>query len=326
MIMRKVFFLVLFLAPFICFSQKDSVVALDKNDIKPGQRNEPEDLKVFYSQKIINSNSVEVLKKGVLEFRVSHSFGDIAGDNGGIKRFFGLDNATDIRIGLQLGLSDKFNVSLARARGVNFGPGSVLQLYELGFKYQFLKQQENDPSHPVSLTLFANSVVSTMTENADDGYESSFRKFSDRTSEVVQLMVARKFGKVSLQLSPTFVTRGLVIPGDDKSIFAIGGAIRIPITSKLFFIADYFHPFHSQKSKDLWAQDTLGRNVKFYDAIGAGFEILTMGHVFHLNFTNATETLENRFIPHTVTNWGKGEFRWAFTISRNFTVFRDKKK
>jgi len=324
--MRKVFFLVLFLAPFICFSQKDSVVALDKNDIKPGQRNEPEDLKVFYSQKIINSNSVEVLKKGVLEFRVSHSFGDIAGDNGGIKRFFGLDNATDIRIGLQLGLSDKFNVSLARARGVNFGPGSVLQLYELGFKYQFLKQQENDPSHPVSLTLFANSVVSSMTENADDGYESSFRKFSDRTSEVVQLMVARKFGKVSLQLSPTFVTRGLVIPGDDKSIFAIGGAIRIPITSKLFFIADYFHPFHSQKSKDLWAQDTLGRNVKFYDAIGAGFEILTMGHVFHLNFTNATETLENRFIPHTVTNWGKGEFRWAFTISRNFTVFRDKKK
>jgi len=326
MIMRKVFFLVLFLAPFICFSQKDSVVALDKNDIKPGQRNEPEDLKVFYSQKIINSNSVEVLKKGVLEFRVSHSFGDIAGDNGGIKRFFGLDNATDIRIGLQLGLSDKFNVSLARARGVNFGPGSVLQLYELGFKYQFLKQQENDPSHPVSLTLFANSVVSSMTENADDGYESSFRKFSDRTSEVVQLMVARKIGKVSLQLSPTFVTRGLVIPGDDKSIFAIGGAIRIPITSKLFFIADYFHPFHSQKSKDLWAQDTLGRNVKFYDAIGAGFEILTMGHVFHLNFTNATETLENRFIPHTVTNWGKGEFRWAFTISRNFTVFRDKKK
>ena len=326
MIMRKVFFLVLFLAPFICFSQKDSVVALDKNDIKPGQRNEPEDLKVFYSQKIINSNSVEVLKKGVLEFRVSHSFGDIAGDNGGIKRFFGLDNATDIRIGLQLGLSDKFNVSLARARGVNFGPGSVLQLYELGFKYQFLKQQENDPSHPVSLTLFANSVVSSMTENADDGYESSFRKFSDRTSEVLQLMVARKFGKVSLQLSPTFVTRGLVIPGDDKSIFAIGGAIRIPITSKLFFIADYFHPFHSQKSKDLWAQDTLGRNVKFYDAIGAGFEILTMGHVFHLNFTNATETLENRFIPHTVTNWGKGEFRWAFTISRNFTVFRDKKK
>jgi hypothetical protein len=324
--MRNFLFLILFLVPCICFSQKDSVVALDKNDIKPGHHTESEDLKVFYSQKIINSNSVEVLKKGILEFRVSHSFGDIAGDNGGIKRFFGLDNATDIRIGLQMGLSDKLNISLARARGVNFGPGSVLQLYELGIKYQFLKQQEGDPSHPFSLTLFANSVVSSMTENADDGYENSYRTFSDRTSEVVQLMIAKKFGNISLQLSPTFVTRGLVIPGDDKSIFAIGGGIRIPITKKLFFLADYFHSFHSQTSRDLWAKDTLNRNSKFYDAIGAGFEILTMGHVFHLNFTNATETLENRFIPHTVTNWTKGQFRWAFTISRNFTVFRDKKR
>ena len=323
--MRKLFFLCLFVAPILSFAQTDSVVVVKKDGVKHNLVNESSETKVFYSQKIINSNSVEVLKKGILEFRVSHSFGDIAGDNGGIKRFFGLDNATDIRIGLQMGLSDKLNVSLARARGVNFGPGSVLQLYELGIKYQFLKQQENDPAHPVSLTLFANSVVSSMTENADDGYENSFRKFSDRTSEVVQLMVARKFGKVSFQLSPTFVTRGMVIPGDDKSIFSIGAAIRIPITSKLFFIADYFHPFHSQKSKNLWAQDTLNRNTKFYDAIGAGFEILTMGHVFHLNFTNATETLENRFIPHTVTSWGKGQFRWAFTISRNFTVFRDKK-
>lgn len=324
--MRKLFFLLVFIVPVLSFAQTDSVVALKKDEMSAKHHDESSETKVFYSQKIINSNSVEVLRKGILEFRVSHSFGDIAGDNGGIKRFFGLDNATDIRIGLQMGLSDKLNVSLARARGVNFGPGSVLQLYELGLKYQFLKQQENDPSHPLSLTLFANSVVSSMTENADEGYENSFRKFSDRTSEVVQLMVAKKMGKVSFQLSPTFVTRGMVIPGDDKSIFAIGAAIRIPITSKLFFIADYFHPFHSQKSKDLWAQDTLNRNTKFYDAIGAGFEILTMGHVFHLNFTNATETLENRFIPHTVTNWGKGQFRWAFTISRNFTVFRDKKK
>lgn len=323
--MQKIFFLYLFVMPVLSFAQADSVTILKDDEAKSNHNKEIEETKVFYSQKIINSNSVEVLRKGILEFRVSHSFGDIAGDNGGIKRFFGLDNSTDIRIGLQLGLSNKVNVLMARAKGVSLGAGSVLQLYELGIKYQLLKQQENNPTHPLSLTLFANSVVSTMTENEEDGYENSFRKFSDRTSETIQVLIAKRMGKISLQLSPALVTRGLVIPGDNKSIFAIGGAIRIPITSKLFFIADYFHPFHSQKSKQLWAQDTLNRNVKFYDAIGAGFEILTMGHVFHLNFTNVTETLENRFIPHTVSNWGKGQFRWAFTISRNFTVFRDKR-
>ncbi|MGC4037951.1 MAG: DUF5777 family beta-barrel protein [Chitinophagaceae bacterium] len=321
--MQKLLFIVLFIAPLFSFSQSDSAVA-KKNKVKNWSNDESE-TKVFYSQKIINANSVEVLPKGIMEFRVSHSFGDIAGDNGGIKRFFGMDNAADIRIGFQAGLAKNFNLILARDRGVNFGPGSVLQLYELGFKYQILKQQEGDPSHPLSLTVFANSVVSSMTANVDDGYESSFRKFSDRTSETIQVMIAKKVGKVSFQLSPTYVTRGLVIPGDDKGIFAIGAAIRLPITQHLFFIADYFHSFHSQASKDLWAADTLNRNTKFYDAIGAGFEILTGGHVFHINFTNATELLENRFIPHTVTSWGKGQFRWAFTISRNFTIFRDKK-
>ena len=63
-------------------------------------------------------------------------------------------------------------------------------------------------------------------------------------------------------------------------------------------------------------------DIELYDVFGVGVEILTQGHVFHLNFTNATETLENRFIPKTITSWGKGQYRWAFTISRNFTLFR----
>ena len=98
----------------------------------------------------------------------------------------------------------------------------------------------------------------------------------------------------------------------------MGGAIRIPLSKKIVILADYFHPFRSQRSID-----SLG---KFYDPLGIGFEIVTEGHVFHLNFTNAVDILENRFIRKTVTNWGDGEFRWAFTISRNFMLFRDKKK
>ena len=325
--MRKFFSLFLFVVPVLCFGQKDSVVVLNKDEMKPKYGDEPSEMKVFYSQKLINANTVEVLRKGVLEFRVSHSFGDIGGSIGGIDQFFGLDNAADVRIGMQLGLTNKLNIILARDKGSYTSP--LRQLYELGVKYQFMKQEENDSRHPFSLTLFANSVVSSMEANATPNLESSFNKFSDRTSEVVQLMIARKFGKISLQLSPTFVTRGYAINGDDKSLFAIGGGIRIPLTPKFIFIADYFHSFHSQSSKDAWAvTDTSGgrSGVKFYDALGVGFEILTQGHIFHLNFTNATDLLENRFIPHTVTDWGKGEFRWAFTISRNFTVFRDKKK
>jgi uncharacterized beta barrel domain-containing protein DUF5777 len=320
--MRNFFFLFLFLLPILCFGQNDTAVKIKKDKITAWHADESSAMKIFYSQKVISANTVEVLPKGIMEFRVSHAFGDMGGPDGGIRTFFGLESAFDVRIGFQAGITDKLNVLLARAKG----GGTVQQMYEVGLKYQFMKQEENDAHHPFSLTLFANSVVSSMKANAVPDKEASFTKFSDRTSEVVQLIIARKFGKVSLQLSPTFLTRGYVRNGDDQNLFSIGAAIRVPITARFSFIADYFHTFRSQLSKDVFADTTGGiKAVKFYDAIGVGFEILTGGHVFHLNFTNATELLENRFLSNTVKSWGKGGFRWSFILSRNFTIFRDKK-
>ena len=282
-----------------------------KNEVAPAT-------KVFYSQKVINTRSVEVLRKSVLEFNVAHSFGDVAGDAGGIKRFFGLDNASDIRIGFQTGLTDKLNLVTARTRGGGF----VQNQWELGFKYQFLAQAENDPQRPVSMTLFVNNVLSTQKRSSLSGQENSFENFGDRMSQVVQLMIARKFGKVSFQLNPLYLHTNYVIPIDQKGIFALGGALRLPLSEKIIFLADYFHPFRSSNTKS----DFKAQGIEFSDPLGIGFEILTEGHVFHLNFTNATEILENRFIRRTVTSWGDGEFRWAFTISRNFILSKGKNK
>ena len=245
-------------------------------------------------------------------------FGDVAGDAGGIKRFFGLDNASDIRIGFQTGLTDKLNLITARTRGGGF----IQNQWELGFKYQLLNQVDDDTKNPVSMTLFVNNVLSTQKSSSLPNQENSFENFSDRMSQVAQLIVARKFGKVSFQLNPLYLHTNYVMPNDDQSIFALGGAIRVPVSNKIILLADYFHPFRSESSKIFFRT----QNVKFYDPLGIGVEILTEGHVFHLNFTNATEILENRFIRRTVTSWGDGEFRWAFTMSRNFVLKKNKKK
>ena len=310
--MKRLFFILLVFGFINCWAQEEQV------QINTPRKEEAPPTKVFYSQRVINTKSVEVLKKGVLEFNVAHNFGDVAGDQGGIKRFFGLDNSTDVRIGFQLGLSDKFNLVAARAKGL-----SVTQQWELGVKWQLLTQMDNDPGHPLSLTLYANEVVSTQPRsNRSLGVtESSFEEFSDRHSQIIQLLVARKMGKVSLQLNPLFLHTSHVLPYDQENIFALGGAIRIPLSKKIILLADYFHPFRSQSTRDAFE----AVDQKLYDPFGIGFEIVTEGHVFHLNFTNALEILENRFIRKTTTNWGDGEFRWAFTISRNFVLFRDKK-
>jgi hypothetical protein len=307
--MRRIAGLLLFLMSFDAFSQQaDSSYLVHQK--------EPDFIWIFSSPKLINANTVELTPKGILEFKVTHNFGDIAGDNGGIKNFFGLDNATDVRIGFQYGLSKRINIIAARAKGA----GIVQQLYEVGIKYR-LMQQANDSRHPLSVVLFANSVVSTMKANSVAGQENSFDNFSDRLSQTLQLLIARKFGKISLQAAPTLVNRNYVIAGDDKTIFALGGGFRLPVKGKFSLLLDYFHSFRSQESIDLFkAQD-----IRYYDAIGVGIELLTEGHVFHLNFTNATELLENRFIPRTITSWGKGQYRWGFTVSRDFDMLYKKK-
>jgi len=285
--------------------------------VAPKENKEPDYIWIFSSPKLINANTVELLPKGILEFKVTHNFGDIAGDDGGIKNFFGLDDAYDVRIGFQYGLSKRINLIAARAKGA-----TIHELYELGFKYR-LMQQANDAKHPLSMALFANIVASAATADSfiADG-QILFDDFSDRLSQTVQLMIARKFGKISLQVSPTLVHTNFVVPYDDNTMFALGGGLRLPVAGKFSLLFDYFHSFRSQESIDSFKT----RGTQFYDAIGVGVEILTEGHVFHLNFTNATEILENRYIPQTTTSWGKGQFRWGFTISRDFDMFYKKKQ
>jgi hypothetical protein len=135
-------------------------------------------------------------------------------------------------------------------------------------------------------------------------------------------MVARKFGNIlSLQINPTFVHYNHVIPGDKKAVFAMGGAIRVPVYKQFVFIADYFHGFRSASNLD----SLRAKNIHLRDIVGFGMEYVTPGHVFHVNFTNTTHILENRFIPRTTSSFKQGQWRWGFTVSRNFVVYRNKK-
>ncbi len=275
---------------------------------------------IFSSEKAINANTTELVGKGKMAFKVTHNFGDIGGSGGGIKNFYGLDNAVDIRIAFEIGLGKKLDMTFARAKGAS----QQQRLWEMNVRYKLLQQLENDPSHPLSILLYANAVISSNKASKLDNLDHSFRSLSDRTSNVLQLVLARKMGKVSLALEPTFLTRSYSISYDQKSMFALGGAIKLPlVANRLNLVVDYFHNFRNQSSKDSFLAKN---NIKFYDPLGVGFEILTAGHVFRLNFTNATEILENRFIPRTISTWGKGQFRWGFTISRMFTLWREKKK
>ncbi len=270
----------------------------------------------FKSTRMINGHSNETLKKHDLDFRVDHRFGDIGGANGGMKTFFGLDNSTDIRIGFEYGITDRLMAGFARNKGAT----EVRQIWEGFLKYKLLEQTK-DNHMPLAVTVLGNICASGMesTYNTNPESAAAFQDFAQRLTYFTQVMAARKFNnRFSAVLSGSYIHRNLVSYGDMNDMFAVGAGARFMFTKRMGITLDWFHTFRTQESKDIMLAT---KGLKFYDPIGIGFEIETGGHVFHINFTNATAITENQMLPLTTTNWLDGEFRWGFNISRTFTLF-----
>lgn len=265
----------------------------------------------FKSSKIINARSNELVHKGELDLIVSHRFGDAGGHNGGFKTFYGTDNASDIKIALDYGLSDRLAIGISRTKGAT----AIRQLLEANCKYKLIEQTERDRI-PLGITFFGNAVISTMGSNINPKVPDHFDTFSDRWSFVAQTIIVRKFSSnFSLALLPTYTHYNRVGYGDSNDIFAIGIGARAKLTKRMALIADYFYTFDSGNRKAYFEKNGL----PFYNPLAAGLEIETGGHVFQLTFMNNTALLENQFIPYTTTSWRKGQFRWGFSISRPFS-------
>ncbi|MGQ7869782.1 DUF5777 family beta-barrel protein [Sunxiuqinia sp. sy24] len=278
-------------------------------------------LGTFNSSRIINAQSNETVHKNDLLFVVMHRFGDIAGSSGGIQTFYGLDNSTDILIGFDYGISDRWSIGIGRAKG---SPNSIStgqrELVYLNSKFRIVRQS-TDNRIPLSVSFFGNSVISTMEKSTIATSDAAFHSLGDRMSYLAQLIVTRKFNYgLSLAILPTYIRRNYVSYMDENNLFALGLGTRVKISPGIAIIADYFIPFRGQNSKDYFLEQ---KDFQFHHPLGLGLEIETGGHVFNAIFTNSAAILENQFIPATSSSWGSGEFRWGFTITRTFSLAKN---
>ncbi|KQR69802.1 DUF5777 family beta-barrel protein [Pedobacter sp. Leaf176] len=309
--LRSLLYLLTFFFPAVVFAQDSLENALDmpveKKNVKA----------TFKAPKLINIQTNETIYKNEMDFRVDHRFGDIAGNAGGIKNFFGLDQSTDIRIGFDYGISDRFSAGIARAKGA----GIVTQLYEGNLKYRLL-EQTTDEKMPLAVTLFGSTTIAAVKTSTDPTAANAYSEFQDRLVYVVQAVLARKFNtNFSMLLMPSYIHRNFTAFGDENDLFAVSVGGRIKMTKRMAFVADYTVPFRNATKKAA-LENTSGNQL--YNTLGAGLEFDTGGHIFHLNFTNATAIQESQFITDTNTSWLKGQYRWGFSIARRFSF--DKKK
>lgn len=265
---------------------------------------EPEEgLETYSGTRVINGHSVETLHRGVLEFRIEHRFGDLAGSSGGINTLYGLDNVADIRIAFEYGVTDKFMVGFGRSKGTGLPYRSLLD----GFvKYRLLHQDKK--GIPISMSLLGTTSYTYMPKSSLVTDLSAFPKYVYRFAYCSQLNIAKKIGnKFSLSIMPTLVFRNYVASDDVNALFSFGMAVSYAVCPKVSLIFEYYNNIQ---------KETVRSN--YQNSLSAAVEWITFGHNFKVYLTNSAGFGETQFIPYTNTYWSKGQFRLGFCISRKY--------
>jgi len=265
----------------------------------------------FKTTRLINLTTIEQVKKGNLDFRISHRFGDIAGDAGGASQFFGFDNVSDIRFSFDYGMTDKWQIGIGRSKGGGYGN---TQVFDLNTKFKLMQQQKN--GFPIALSLHGgltftsmeSSHISSSITNFDETVAHRFNYFG-------QLLFARKINdRFSFIIAPTVVHRNLVLSEDNNTLLAIAAGARAKISKRVAIIADYYQVLNVSSF-----QKSIGHQMP----IGLGLEIETGGHVFHALFSTNTGIMESQFLPNNTAEFTKGQVRLGFNISRVFVISKN---
>lgn len=247
----------------------------------------------FKGTRLIHGHSVETRKKGVLDFLISHRFGQL---NSGAYELFGLDQS-NVRIGFDYGLVDRLNIGIGR--------NSFEKTFDSYLKYRLLWQSEGEKSMPVSVTLFSSVAIKTLKDaelNPSFGQKMVFTE---------QMLIARKFGSaLSLQLSPTFIHYNLLnAEQTNGNLLALGIGGRVKLTKRVSLNAEYYYRFNELQPDR-------------YNSLALGFDIETGGHVFQLQFSNSRSMIEKGFIEESTGQWGKSDIHFGFNISRSFQLIK----
>jgi len=253
----------------------------------------------FKSPRVIMSHSMEMLRPGVLDFRILHRFGRV---NGGAYEFFGLDGPATVRLGLDYGITDDLTIGIGR---------STLDKEMDGFlKYRVLHQATGPKAVPFSLIVVGGSTL--ITQHWTDPNRENY--FSSRVAYYGQMIIGHKFSSAfTLQVMPSFLHRNLVPAKDDPNdLYAAGIGGRIKLSKRISLNADYHYVFNQKE------------NSGFHNPLSIGFDIETGGHVFQLHFTNSKGMNERSFLADTEYSWGDGDIFFGFNISRSFQIRKKK--
>lgn len=220
-----------------------------------------------------------------LHYSILHTFGLV---DGGIDRFFGLDDGANTRIGFIYGITDRISVGLGRM--------TFQKVVDISTKINLLRQS-SDGAVPLSIALKGDVGISTLS---GVGLE-----FSDRLSYFTSVMVAKKFNGFSLQVTPMY-SHFNRMPGEgQKDLFGLGVLLNVPLNERFALSGEYLPVFGD-------------RNPGTEDAMALSLNINTGGHVFQIFFASSQWHNEQFIMANNRDRFWEGDFRFGFNIHRVF--------
>lgn len=262
--------------------------------------------------RLINVETTKTVDPGVMEFFILHRFGNVGGEgNGGFHTLAGFDVASDIQFAFQFGIIKNLMVGISRSK--------QQELIDLDAKYKVLTQTS---AMPISMAVYEDVGITPELNSTFYGSDTtSTRSVADKLSYFSELIIDRRFSDhISLELLGGFQHRNYVPAAvnlsngatDQNNIPFLAGGGRIMFNKHSSLVFDYYYILSQYRMNN-----TANR---FYNPVSIGYEVETGGHVFEINFTNASYIDENNIIPSTQSNWLKGGFKLGFSISRVFNI------
>ena len=249
----------------------------------------------------ISSPSAVPVQKGLLDFRIYHLFGDIAGDNGGISTFYGFDNVRDIKFSFDYGLSNNVSIGLARTKGAY----NRRQNFIFNSKYTFLELGKIGKNEKGFLggAIYFDATATTQEASLDSTSELAFADFTSRLSYNTVAVIQYNNDRWDFLLSGIYNHRNFVAFDEKHGAFAAIIGAKYAVNNVFRFGIDALLPTNDTKP-----------------GITLDFEFDTGGHVFQLYLSQYSAVSPDQNLLYGFENINDGAFRFGFMISRPFKL------
>lgn len=246
----------------------------------------------FENAVLINNQTVERPAKKTLDFIIQHRFGLIETPND----LFGLYAPSNIRLGLDYGITDRLSVGIGATKNKRY--------YDVQWKY-ILMQQMSGGGFPVTIAYFGDLARSADDKDKFYNQDSTYNQ-ANRIAYFHEIMFARKVNShLSLQLAGTYTYFNIVDSiKDEHNIIGASFTGKYRFSPQSSVLVEFDYPLNvSGINKDYRPQPNLG----------IGFEVATSGHQFQIFICTANGIINQETRSNNLND-----------LSKVFSIFEDK--